>query len=89
MRKGHQAYDWLKEEKEKLLQEKDKLRRLTEVEIERLKEELRQQKDRVDRARRLIHQRLKQKTDDFNRLHRDYKQLDADHKKFITESDPQ
>ena len=41
LRKGHEAYDWLKEEKEKLLQEKDKLRRSAEVEIEWLKEELR------------------------------------------------
>ena len=39
-RKGHQAYDQLKEEKEKVLQEKDKLRRSTKVEIGRLKEEL-------------------------------------------------
>ena len=40
LRKGHQAYDQLKEEKEKVLQEKDKLRRSTKVEIGRLKEEL-------------------------------------------------
>ena len=59
------------------------------MEIERLKEELRQQKDREDRARRLINQKLKQKTDDFDRLHRDYKHLDADHKKLTTESDRQ
>jgi hypothetical protein len=52
-----------KEEKEKLLQEKDKLQRMAETEIERLKEELRQQKDREDRARRQINQRLKQKTE--------------------------
>ena len=47
LRKGHQAYDRSKEEK-------DKLRALAEVEIERLKEELQQQKDREDRARRMI-----------------------------------
>ena len=47
------------------------------MEIERLKEELQQQKDREDRARWLINQRLKQKTDDFDRLHRDYKHLDV------------
>ena len=45
LRKGHQAYDRLKDEKEKVLQEEDKLRRMAEIEIERLKEELRQQKD--------------------------------------------
>ena len=89
LRRGHQAYDRLKEEKDKLLQEKEKLRRMEEVEIEHLKEELRQQKDREDRARRLINQKLKQKTDDFDRLHRDYKHLDADHKKLTTESDRQ
>ena len=61
LRKGHQAYDRLKEENEKLLQEKGKLQRSAEVEIERLKEELWQQKDHENRARRLINQRLKQK----------------------------
>ena len=57
------------------------------MEIERLKEELYQQKDRKDLARQLINQKLKQKTDDFDRLHRDYKHLDAEHKKLLTESD--
>ena len=32
--------DWLKEELEKLLQEKDKLLRMAEMEIKRLKEEI-------------------------------------------------
>ena len=59
------------------------------MEIERLKEELGQQKDREDRARRLINQRLKQKTNVFDRLHHDYKQLNVDHKKLITKSDRQ
>ena len=45
LRKGHQAYDRLKEEKEKVLQEKDKLRRMAETKIERIEEELHQQKD--------------------------------------------
>ena len=40
-RKSYQLNDRLKEEREKLLQEKDKLRRLGEVKIEWLKEELR------------------------------------------------
>ena len=44
-RKSYQLNEWLKEEKEKLLQEKDKLQLSAEVEIDRLKEELRQQKD--------------------------------------------
>ena len=87
LRKGHQAYDRLKEEKEKVLQEKDKLRRMAETEIERLKEELRQQKDREDRARRQINQKLKQKTEDFDRLHRDYKHVETEYKKLITDSD--
>ena len=64
-----------------MLQEKEKLRRMAQTEIERLKEELRQQKDREDRARRQINQKLKQKTDYFDHLHRDYKLLDAEHKK--------
>ena len=89
LRKGHQAYDRLKEEKEKVLQEKDKLRRMAETEIERLKEELRQQKDREDRARRQINQKLKQKTEDFDRLHRDYKHVETEYKKLITDSDQQ
>ena len=81
LRKGHLAYDRLKEEKEKVLQEKDKLRRMADTEIERLKEELHQQKDREDRARRQLNQKLKQKTDDFDHLHRDYKHLEMEHKK--------
>ena len=51
-----------------MLQEKDKLRRMAETEIERLKEELHQQKDREDCARRQLNQKLKQKTDDFDHL---------------------
>ena len=43
--------DRMKEEKDALLQEKDKLQRMAETEIEQLKEELRQQKDRDDRLR--------------------------------------
>ena len=70
-----------------MLHEKVKLRKSAQIEIERLKEELHQQKDREDCARRQVNQRLKQKTDDFDRLHRDYQHLDAEHKKLITESD--
>ena len=51
LRKSHTKNDWLKPKREKLIQEKDKLRRQAETEIERLKEELRQQKDRDDRLR--------------------------------------
>ena len=64
-----------------MLQEKDKLRRMVDTEIERLKEELHQQKDREDRARRQLNQKLKQKTDDFDHLLRDYKHLEMEHKK--------
>ena len=70
-----------------MLQEKDKLQRMVETEIERLKEELRQQKDREDRARRHNNQKLKQKTNDFDRLHRDYKHLDTEHKRLVADSD--
>ena len=77
----------MKEEKEKLLQEKEKLRRSAEVKIERLKEEHRQQKDREDCARRQINQKLKKKTEDFDRPHRDHMRLDAEHKKLIADGD--
>ena len=70
-----------------MLHEKEKLRRMAKTEIERLKEELRQQKDRKDRARRQINQKLKQKTDDFDRLHRNYKHLDTEHKRLVADSD--
>ena len=71
LRKSQANNDRLKEEREKLLQDKAKLRRMGETEIERLKEELWQQKDREDRTRSEINQRLKQKTDDFEKLYRD------------------
>ena len=44
LRKSHQVNDWLKQEKKKLLQEKDKLRQMAEGEIEFLKEEPRSKK---------------------------------------------
>ena len=72
--------DRLKEEREKLLQE-DKVRGMAETEIKWLKEEIEQQKDREDRVRSQINQRLKQKTEDFEKLHRDHKQLEVEHKK--------
>ena len=40
--------DRLKEERDTLQQDKDKVRRMAETEIERLKEELRQPKDQED-----------------------------------------
>ena len=63
------------------MQEKDKLRRMADTEIERLKQELHQQKAREDRARRQLNQNLKKKTDDFDHLHWDYKHLEMEHKK--------
>ena len=72
-----------------MLQEKDKLRRSAEAEIERLKEELRQQKDKEDRTRAQINRKLKQKMDDFDKLDRDHKQLDVEHRKLVAELDPQ
>ena len=68
-----------------MLQEKDKLRKSAETEIERLKEELRQQKDREDRNRRQINGRLKQKTEDFEHLHREYKRLETEHRERMDE----
>ena len=62
-----------------MLQEKDKLWRMADTEIQRLKEELHEQKDREDRGRRQVNQKLKQKTDYFDHLHRDYKHLEMDH----------
>ena len=56
-------------------------------EIEHLKEELRQQKDHDDRLRAQVNQRLKQKTEDFDRLYRDHKQAESDHKKRGVEFD--
>ena len=62
-----------------MLQEKDKLRRMAEKEIERLKEEIRQQKDRDDRLRSQVSQRLKRKLEDFDKLYRDHKKLETDY----------
>ena len=73
--------DRLKEEQEKLMQEKDKLHWMAETEIERLKEEIWQQKEREDRACSQINWRLKHKTDDFEKLHQDQKQMEVEHKK--------
>ena len=49
--KSHANNDRLKEKRDKLQQEKERLRRHAEPEIERLKEELWQQKDRENRFR--------------------------------------
>ena len=59
LRKSQTNNDRLKEEREKRLQDKDKIRRQAEMEIEQLKEELREQKDREDRMRSQINRRLK------------------------------
>ena len=72
-----------------MIQEKDKLRRQAETEIERLKEELRQQEDRDDRLRGQVKRGLKQKTEDFDRLYREHKQAEADHKRRGAEFDRQ
>ena len=89
LRRGKATNDRLQEEKEKLQKEKDRLRRQVEQEIERLQEELRQQKDRDDRLRAQVNRRLKQKTEDFDRLYRDYKQAESDSKKRAADSDRQ
>ena len=61
LRKSQANNDRLKEEREKLLQDKAKLRRMGETEIERLKEELWQQKDREDWTCSHINRHQKQK----------------------------
>ena len=78
LRKSHAKNDRLKEERKKLLQDKDKLRRMAKAEIARLKEELWQQKDREDWTRSEINRRLKKKTDDFEKLYREHKQMEAE-----------
>ena len=65
------------------------MRRQAEKKIERLKEELRQQKDRDDRLRGQVKRGLKQKTEDFDRLYREHKQAEADHKRRGAEFDRQ
>ena len=65
------------------------MRRQVETEIERLKEALRQLKDRDDQLRGQVNRRLKQKTEDFDRLYREHKQQEADHKKRGAEFDQQ
>ena len=77
----------LKEEREERLQDKDKIRRRVETEFERLKEETRQQKDKKDRMRSQINQRLKQKSDDFDKLYREHKKMEADYKRMGSEFD--
>ena len=71
------------------MQEKDKLRRQAETEIERLKEELRQQKDGDNRLRSRVNRRLKQKTEDFHKLYWEHKQTEADYKRRGAEFDRQ
>ena len=89
LRKSQANNDWLKEEHEKLLQDKDKIRRMAETEIKRLKEEFRQQKDREDRMHSQINRHLKKKTDDFEKLYREHKQTEADYKRLGLEFDRQ
>ena len=69
LRKIQTNNDQLKEEKENLLQEKDKLRTMAETEIEWRKEEIRQQKDQDDRLQLQVSQRLKQKWENFDKLY--------------------
>ena len=63
-----------------MLQDKEKIWRMAEIEIERLKKKLRQQKDRDDRLRGQVRRRLKQKIEDFDRLYREHKSAKADNK---------
>ena len=71
-----------------MLQEKDKLLKMVETEIERLKEEIWQQKDREDGVRSQINRCLKKKKD-FKKLYRDHKHLEAEHKKLGSNYDRQ
>ena len=54
-----------------------------------MKEELRRQKDRDDRLRAQVNRRLKQKIEDYDRLYREPKKVEADHKKRGVEFDQQ
>ena len=67
------------------MQDKEKLWRMAETELERLKEELRQQKDREDQTSSQINRHLKQKTDDFEKLYRKHKQTKVEYKKLGSE----
>ena len=49
------------------------------MEIERLKEEVRQQKDWDDRLRSQVNRHFKQKSEDFDKLYRNYKKLETDY----------
>ena len=71
--------DRLKEEKEALQKEKDKLRRMAETEIERLKEEIWHQKGRDDRLRSQASRRFKKTSDDFDKLHHENKELEKEY----------
>ena len=63
----------------KVVAGKDKLRRMSETEIEQLKVEIWQQKEQEDRAQYQINRLLKQKIEEFKNLHMDHKQLEADY----------
>ena len=60
-----------------LQQEKDKIRRMVEMEIERLKGEIWQEKDTDDWLCSQVSRRLKQKTEDFDKLYQDHKKLET------------
>mgnify|MGYP000229261692 CR=1 FL=1 len=49
------------------------------MEIERLKEEVRQQKDWDDRLRSQVNRHFKQKSEDFDKLYRDHKNLEMEY----------
>ena len=70
--------DRLKEEKEEIYQQKQKLKWMAEVEIERLKEELLQQKERDDLLRAQTNRSLKDKHVDFEKLYQDHKELEKE-----------
>ena len=72
--------DRLKEERDTLQQDKDKVRRMAETEIERLKEELQQQKDRDNRLQsQQDNHRLKEKLEDFDKLYQEHKELEKEY----------
>ena len=78
----------MKEEKENLLQEKDKLRRMVEMEIEWQKEKIQQQKER-GLGTLSKKPTVEAKNENLDKLHQDHKQLEAEHKKLGSDFDRQ
>ena len=52
---------------------------MAEIEIERLQEELRQQKDRDDQLWAQANWRLKEKSENFDKLYREHKELEKEY----------